>query len=344
MISLFFYLCFKLDENDEPTVVNSSNNLIENSTTTGNVLRSKDLRSVVEIKRRNFSRSCSSSDSEDNGSGFDMNRFTNAKYIRSQTSYQESDSNNNNRGRSMSNIEHTSHETTAQQQQQTTGINHSDSMRRKAVSRTSSMASGNRSTISHPNDDINADFTNSSPYISDRMHGLSTEHRLANPSLMSIASRTSLRHSTPRESTVFTKVDAPNFIRLLQQKHHQEIEDAVKILHENLPTLSTASNQEHVQTPVIVEEDVTSPTNKNSDSTVAINANDDETKPSVIMPIVETTNLVNGHVSSSRQSIASKLRNSLIKRKRIPGAVNSKENNEKQKRLTNKQQVCCTIS
>lgn len=74
------------------TVGNSST--VENSTTTSGVLRSKDLRSVVEKKRRNFSRSRSSSDSEDNGSNYDMTRSTSRKQqTRSPTrpsSFQES--------------------------------------------------------------------------------------------------------------------------------------------------------------------------------------------------------------------------------------------------------------
>ena len=53
---------------------------MDSSTFASGILRSKDLRSVVETKRRNFSRSRSNSDSEDNGSNVDMTRSTNRKH------------------------------------------------------------------------------------------------------------------------------------------------------------------------------------------------------------------------------------------------------------------------
>ena len=52
---------------------------MDSSTITSGILRSKDLRSVVETKRRNFSRSRSNSDSEDNGSNYEMNRTANRR-------------------------------------------------------------------------------------------------------------------------------------------------------------------------------------------------------------------------------------------------------------------------
>jgi hypothetical protein len=52
---------------------------VDSSTITSGILRSKDLRSAVEKKRRTFSRSRSSSDSEDNGSNYDVNRTSNRK-------------------------------------------------------------------------------------------------------------------------------------------------------------------------------------------------------------------------------------------------------------------------
>jgi hypothetical protein len=53
---------------------------VDSSIVASGILRSKDLRSVVETKRRNFSRSRSSSDSEDNGSSVDMTRPTHRKH------------------------------------------------------------------------------------------------------------------------------------------------------------------------------------------------------------------------------------------------------------------------
>lgn len=73
---------------------NAGTTTVDTSTITSGILRSKDLRSVVETKRRNFTRSRSNSDSEDNGSNYEMNRGTNRRQqTRSPTrpsSFQES--------------------------------------------------------------------------------------------------------------------------------------------------------------------------------------------------------------------------------------------------------------
>jgi hypothetical protein len=89
------------DDDDNPSTPNTTvfigngvSSIIDSSTAASGILRSKDLRSVVETKRRNFSRSRSSSDSEDNASNHDTNRSTNRKqHTRSPTrpsSFQES--------------------------------------------------------------------------------------------------------------------------------------------------------------------------------------------------------------------------------------------------------------
>ncbi len=108
---MFFLLINILEEEDEDDenvdeddnlstpnttvfIGNDGSSSVDNSTITSGVLRSKDLRSVVETKRRNFSRSRSSSDSEDNGSNYDMTRSSSRKqHTRSPTrpsSFQES--------------------------------------------------------------------------------------------------------------------------------------------------------------------------------------------------------------------------------------------------------------
>ena len=82
------------------------------------------------------------------------------------------------------------------------------------------------------------------------MRSLSTDHRLANPSQISIASRTSIRHSTPRESNLFTKIDVPIVVQLLQQAPYQDSIQTINDRHRCL------QNQEHIQTPIIIEEDI----------------------------------------------------------------------------------------
>ncbi|CAF4463489.1 unnamed protein product [Rotaria sp. Silwood2] len=346
-----FPLCVEKHEDDKLSVSNPTT-LIENSTTTSNILRSKDLRSAVEIKRRNLSRSCSSSDSEDNGSNYDINHSTNQKHIRSPNSFHESETIINYRGRSLSNIEHISHEIPTNIQQQIILPNNSENMKRKSFSRTSSIISTNRFTLINMNDDMHTDtsISNSSILINDRTRSLSNEHRFANPSQISIASRTSLRHSTPRESIVFTKTDAPNFIRLLQQKQHQDTNDAIRSVNENHRLPLTLSHQEHIQTPSIVEEDTSSPLiskpNKNIMSSVTTMIGNDVTKSDVIIPTIEHVNIGNGHVLSSPHSVLSTLKYSLIKhqqRQRKSNNENSTNIGDKQKLSTNKHRVCCTI-
>ncbi|CAF4423034.1 unnamed protein product, partial [Adineta steineri] len=137
----------KITENeneDDKSSISTTNVLNDNSSTTSGILRSKDLRSVIESKRRNFSRSCSSSDSEDNGSNFDMNRVSNRKQTRSPHSLPESECLPNSRGRSYSNIEHVLNEIpTNNQQQQIPSTNSNDYIKRKSFSRASSTMSTN---------------------------------------------------------------------------------------------------------------------------------------------------------------------------------------------------------
>ncbi|CAF3421098.1 unnamed protein product [Rotaria socialis] len=335
------------DEDDRPSEATATP-LLENSTTTSGILRSKDLRSAVEIKRRNFSHSCSSSDSEDNGSSYDMNRLVNSKHTRSPNSFQESESIIKHRGRSMSNIENISREIPHSIQQQIMPTHNSESMKRKNFSRTSSITSTNRLIINHVNDGMNADLTNSSTLINDHTRSLSTEHRFANPSQMSIASRTSIRHSTPRESIVFTKTDAPNFIRLLQQKQHQDIQDVIPITNETSRLLSTSSNLEHVHPPIIAEEDissqVTSTSTRNINSPFTINTNNNETNSDFIIPLIEHDNIGNAHALKYPHSVLSRLKYSLTKQKAKSSVEQSTNINAKQKRSSNKHGACCTIS
>jgi hypothetical protein len=336
-----FFILFKGDEDDKSCISNATV-LIDNSSTTSGILRSKDLRSVIETKRRNFSRSCSSSDSEDNGSNYDTNRSSNRKRTRSPSSLQEHESVTNPRGRSFSNIEHVLNEIPLNNPQSIHITNSSEVIKRKSFSRASSTISTNRLTLINTNDDMNSDTlgTHNSILSTERTRSLSTDHRLANPSQYSIASRTSIRYSTPRESTVFTKTDAPMVVRLLQQTHHQDSTDAIKTIIEHQRSHSISMHQEHVQTPVIIEEDSSSPLTTKSNTSIGKRISNGITKPTI-----ECVNTRNCHISSSQHSVLSTLKYSLLKHQhqRKSNGEDSLNINEKPKHPTNKHRACCTI-
>jgi len=325
------------DEDDKCPTPNTTL-FVDNSTTPSVVLRSKDLRSVVEIRRRNFSRSRSNSDSEDNGSN-------NRKTTRSPNSFNESESLPNHRGRSFSNIEHVLNEIPSNYHQQMISTNNNENIKRKSFSRTSSIISTNRLTLTNNNDEINTDTSigNSLVFLNDRTRSLSIDHRFANSSQMSNGSRTSIRYSTPRESTVFTKTDAPPVVRLLQQTHHQDTTDAIKTIIEHQRLQSTSSQQEHIQPAIIVEEDISPPlifiSNTNIKSSTGKKISNGVTKSNVIAPTMENINISNVYRSSN--SVLSTLKYSLIKHQQQRKSNN--DNSSKQKHSTNKHRDCCTI-
>ena len=202
--------------------------------------------------------------------------------------------------------------------------------------------------------------TPSSTLINDRTRGLSSEHRLANPSQMSIASRTSIRYSTPRESTVFTKTDAPPVVRLLQQTQHHDTADAIKTIIEHQRLQQTQPYHEHLQTPIIVEEDISPPSILSSSGTsikspAGKKSSNGLTKSNVIAPATDTINQANGHlnpvststVSTSQPSVFSTLKYSLIKhqQQQKPNMENSSnlEDAQKHQHTSDKHRVCCTI-
>ena len=348
--------------------------IVDSSATASGVLRSKDLRSVVEKKRRNFSRSRSSSDSEDNGSSYDMARpSTNRKHqTRSPTrpnSFQESSDTvtgtHHPRGRSLSNIDNVIGEAAIQQQQQQQQMiaaSNSESAKRRSFSRASSIVSNNRLTLNGTNEELNGEMsgTTSLTLMNDRARSLSTEHRLANPSQMSIASRTSIRYSTPRESTVFTKTDAPPVVRLLQQTPHHDTTDAIRTIIEHQRSQQTPSHHEHVQTPMIVEEDVSPPLLSSSLSTtkslVGKKSSNGLTKSNSIVPTTESINLANGHISPlgsptlSQNSVLSTLKYSLLKHQQqqktnVEGSTSADDTHKPHHphHTSEKHRVCCTI-
>jgi hypothetical protein len=329
------------DEGEKSSTPNATI-FTDNSTTTSGILRSKELRSVIESKRRNLSRSCSSSDSEDSGSNHEMNRLTNRKTTRSPNSLQESESLINHRGRSYSNIEHVLNENSAHNHQQMISSNYSETTKRRSFSRASSIVSANRLTLTNINDEMNTDTprTNSLTLINDRARSLSNDHRLANHSQMSIASRISIRYSTPRESTVFTKTEAPPVVRFLQQTPHQDTTEVIKTLieHQRLQ-----SHQEPVQTAIIVEEEISPPfisiSNTNIKSSIGKNMSNGVMKSNVIVPTMENVSLGNGRLSSN--SVLSTLKYSLIKRQKQ--RKSSPENSSNRKSSTKKHRACCTI-
>jgi serine/threonine protein kinase len=336
----------------------SGTTTVDSSTITSGVLRSKDLRSVVETKRRNFSRSRSSSDSEDNGSNFEMNRSSNRKQqTRSPTrpsSFQES-------GESII-ADGTNQQQQQQQQQQV--VSNSENAKRRSFSRASSIASNNRLTMNGTTDELNNEIsaTTSLTLMNDRARSLSTEHRLANPSQMSIASRTSIRYSTPRESTVFTKTDAPPVVRLLQQTQHHDTTDAIKTIIEHQRLQQTPSYHEHLQTPIIVEEDISPPSilstsNTSIKSPVGKKSSNGLTKSNVVVPTTDTINQANGHIhpvssstiSSSQPSVLSTLKYSLLKHQQqqqksnVENSTNLEDIQKHHQHTSDKHRVCCTI-
>ena len=281
-----------------------------------------------------------------------MSRFTNQKRARSPTSCQESESTINHRGRSLSNIEYISRENSSSIQQQMGVTINSENMKRRSFSRASSVVSSNRLTPVQTNEDMNTDqsMTTSSTFFNDRARSLSIEHRLANPSQISIGSRTSMRHSTPRESTVFTKADAPIVVRLLQQAQLQDAADAMRVVSDNHRSQLTSLHQENIQTPIIVEEDTTLPivtlSNRNLKSASLTSVSNDAIKPDDIISTMEPVSISNGHISTKPPSVLSTLRYSLIKHQQerhISKVKNCTDINVKHKNSTNRHKACCTI-
>jgi hypothetical protein len=192
--------------------------------------------------------------------------------------------------------------------------------------------------------------------MNDRARSLSTEHRLANPSQMSIASRTSIRYSTPRESTVFTKTDAPPVVRLLQQTHHHDTTDAIKTIIEHQRLQQASSYTEHIQTPIIVEEDISPPSilstsNTSFKSPMGKKSSNVLTKSNVIVPTTDNINRPNGHISPissptpSQHSVLTTIKYSLLKHQQqqksnVEGSTNVEVT---QRHTSDKHRVCCTI-
>jgi hypothetical protein len=227
--------------------------------------------------------------------------------------------------------------------------NYSENIKRRSFSRASSIVSANRLTLTNINDEMNTDTprTNSLTLINDRTRSLSNDHRLANHSQMSIASRISIRYSTPRESTVFTKTEAPPVVRFLQQTPHQDTTEVIKTLIEHQRLQSLSSHQEPVQTAIIVEEEISPPfisiSNTNIKSSIGKNMSNGVMKSNVIVPTMENVSLGNGRLSSN--SVLSTLKYSLIKhqKQRKSSPENSSNRNKKRKSSTKKHRACCTI-
>ena len=234
-------------------------------------------------------------------------------------------------------------------------------MKRRSFSRAHSLASNNRLTSSSTNDDIinnEISATTSLTLMNDRARSLSTEHRLANQSQMSIASRTSIRYSTPRESTVFTKTDAPPVIRLLQQVQSSDTTDAIKTIIEHQRTQQTSTHHEHIQTLMIMEEDTSSPSpsssNANIKSPIRQKSNNGLTKSNVIVPAVDNMNkkncqidLISSTTTQSNHTVLSTVKRSLLKHQQQKSTMdnsiipeNTKQNHQ---HTSEKTRVCCII-
>jgi hypothetical protein len=250
-----------------------------------------------------------------------------------------------------------------QQQQQQQVFSNSENAKRRSFSRASSIPSANRLALNGTTDELNTEMTatTSLTLMNDRARSLSTEHRLANPSQMSIASRTSIRYSTPRESTVFTKTDAPPVVRLLQQTPHHDTTDAIRTIIEHQRIQQTPSYHEHLQTPIIVEEDISPPSllstsNTSIKSPVGKKSSNGLTKSNVIVPTTDNISQANGHInpicsstiSSSQPSVLSTLKYSLLKHQQqqksnVENSANLEDLQKQHQHTSDKHRVCCTI-
>lgn len=237
-----------------------------------------------------------------------------------------------------------------------------DTAKRRSFSRASSIVSNNRLTLNGTSEDFPSEMsgTMSLTLMNDRGRSLSTEHRLANPSQMSIASRTSIRYSTPRESTVFTKTDAPLVVRLLQQTPHHDASDAIRTIIEHQRSQQTPSHHEHVQTPMIVEEDVSPPllsaTFSTTKSFLTKKPSNGLTKSNTIVPTTDNIDLANGHITPisssnpSQHSLFSTLKYSLLKHQQqqqqkshVEPSTASDETHKSNSHPHDKHRVCCII-
>lgn len=267
-----------------------------------------------------------------------MNRLTNRKTTRSPNFFHDTEAYNNNRGRSFSNIEHVLNEIPLNIHQQMIATNNSENIKRRSFSRASSIVSTNRLTLNNINDEMNTDTSNANSLtlINDRTRSLSIDHRLANPSQMSIGSRTSMRYSTPRESTVFTKNEAPPIIRLIQQTPHQDSSDAIKTIIEHQRKHSISSQHEPIQTAIIIEEDTSPPL---SNTNLRKRTHTNGPKSNIIVPTKENVRISNGRISSN--AVLSTIKDSLVKHQQQ--RKSSDDKSTKQKHSTNKHRACCTI-
>jgi hypothetical protein len=321
------------------------------STTTSNLLRSNNLHSVIENKRRHFSRSGSSSDSEDNISSCDVNRPSQHQQPHSSKSLHNAETSpctEQYRGRSFSNIDRVPGETSSSTQQQAMSFSQSNSVKRRSLSRTNSNIFHSRLTFIGIHDESETDLsmTNSLANLTDRVRSLSTENRLANQSQMSIASRISIRYSTPRESTVFTKTDAPMIVRLLQQTVHHDSAEAIRTIIEAQRTQSSFVQQEQVQKAIIVEEELSQGA-ATMCHTMNNAANKTEIISNGIQPVTDDQHVSNSKLSSmstSSRSIRSTLRCSSKKHKKHQLPVEDLSlTDKKATNLLVKHRACCVM-
>ena len=279
-----------------------------------------------------------------------MNRSFRRKRTHSPQSLQESGSiisASNTRGRSYSNIDPTSSSVPSHSQQSNSSI-----AKQRNSSRTSSLVSHNRLTFNGTNDEVNSPLSgaNSFTVINDRTRSLSIEHRLANPSQLSIASRVSIRYSTPRESTVFTKTDAPIVVRLLQQAPHHDVNDAIRTIMEYERSRAQSTHEEEA---MIVDNHLASSQPAINDTTSLSSVG--KTIGNGQMPFnaegaatEAELSTGNGHrsaVPSRSPSVLSTLKCSLVKhqQQRKSNAHELSGADRKDKHASTKHRACCTL-
>lgn len=296
-------------------------NLSENST--NNSSRTKDVRSVNENKRRCFSRSCSSSDSEESTSTSDLSRSASRKRTHSPRSLKESSliPNPNSRCRSLSNAEDKSGDSNVSP---LNNGNPPELNRKRSVSRTGSTFSNFRFASNSVNDEIQNEAV--------------PGERFRNQSQVSISSKVSVRHTTPRESIVFTKTEAPMVIRILQENAHLDLHETIRVLVEHQRSQESLNFKEQIKQVTTTDVDFLLPTTRligdqsRKSSKNQLKSSLDE----------KSTNFE----QNSPKSVLSTFKYSLSRRRRHKSSIelSSKFNQRSKQSNNNRKRTCCIIS
>ena len=146
---------------------------------------------------------------------------------------------------------------------------------------------------------------------------------------------------------------------LLQQTHPHDAADAIKTIIEHQRLQQTPSYQEHMQTPIIVEEDISPPSvlstsNSSVKSPLGKKSSNGLTKSNSIVPTTDAINRANGHTNQlssptpSQHSVLSTLKYSLLKHQQqqksnVESSTTPEDTQVHHQHTADKHRVCCTI-